>query len=271
MKKSIGFVTNLEEHFPSDWWKTYFNDFYLQTDGDVVENPDNTIREVNLLMEVANFKPEDKILNLCCGQGRHCIELAHRGFKNINGIDYSEYLINLARQRSNSAGLSINFEQRDIRLGIPQNFYDGITILGNSFGYFDEEDDEFKLINTIAEALRPEGKLVMDFLDAEGVKKHFQPQTWEWINQDSFVCRERTLSSDKTRLLSRVMVVQLEKGLINERFIAYRLYSKERLNEMLEKVGLTSIHYHSFATINSDRNQDLGMMGYLMFLTASRQ
>ncbi len=270
MNKSIGFVTNLEAHFPSDWWTNYFNEFYLQTDGDVVENPDNTVREVNLLIEVAHLKPEHKIVDLCCGQGRHCIELARRGFQNINGIDYSEYLINLARQRAKDEKLSINFEQQDIRLGMPKNPVDCITMLGNSFGYFDNEKDDFEVIKTSAEALHPEGKLVMHFLDAYWVKKHFHPQTWEWINQDTLVCRERALNADKNRLLSRVMIFHLEKGLINERFIAYRLYTKEHIQEMLEKVGFTSIHYYNPAALVSDRHQDLGMMSHLMLLTASK-
>lgn len=271
MNKSIGFVTNLEEHFPLDWWTTYFNEFYLQTDGDVLDNPDNTLREVNLLIEVAHLKPENKILDLCCGQGRHCIELARQGFQNISGIDYSEYLINLARQRANNEKLSINFGQQDIRNSIPENFYDCITMLGNSFGYFDNEKDDIDVINTIAKSLRPEGKLVMHFLDAYWVKKHFHHQTWEWINQDSLVCRERALSADKTRLLSRVMIFHQEKGLINERFIAYRLYTKEHIQEILEKVGFKSIHYYNPAALTSDRHQDLGMMSHLMLLTASTQ
>ena len=65
MKKSIGFVKNLEEHFPSEGWKTYFDDIYLQADGDVVENPNNTIREINFLLQSADLKPEDQILDLC--------------------------------------------------------------------------------------------------------------------------------------------------------------------------------------------------------------
>lgn len=269
MKKSIGFVKNLEEHFPSEGWKTYFDDIYLQADGDVVENPNNTIREINFLLQSADLKPEDQILDLCCGQGRHSIELANRGFKNISGMDYSEYLINLARQRASSSGLSINFEQRDIRLGLPKNSYDCITILGNSFGYFDSQEDELKVLKAIAEALRPQGKLAMNFLDGEWVKTNFQPQSWEWINQHSLICRERVLSLDKTRLLSRAMVFDLEQGFINERFLAFRLYSKEYFNQMLEKVGLTSIQYHKYAAIDSELDQDLGMMGNLLFLTAS--
>jgi D-alanine-D-alanine ligase len=42
-------VPDLERHLPEDWWRTLFNSVYLKTDGDVVENDANTVREIDLL------------------------------------------------------------------------------------------------------------------------------------------------------------------------------------------------------------------------------
>jgi len=77
---TIGPVSDLERHLPNDWWSTLFNSIYLKTDGDVVENDENTHREVGVLIRAAGLEPNDRILDLCCGQGRHCLELARRGF-----------------------------------------------------------------------------------------------------------------------------------------------------------------------------------------------
>src|ERR1700738_3549385 len=91
--RTLGPVSDLEKHLPSEWWKTLFNSLYLKTDGDVVENPANTAKEVDLLIAVTGALPTDRILDLCCGQGRHSLELAKRGFVNVLGIDRSRFLV----------------------------------------------------------------------------------------------------------------------------------------------------------------------------------
>src|SRR3990167_5347616 len=89
--RTLGPVADLEKHLPSNWWKTLFNSLYLKTDGDVFENSDNTSQDVNLLLQALMLKPEDHILDLCCGQGRHTLEMHRRGFTNVVGIDRSKY------------------------------------------------------------------------------------------------------------------------------------------------------------------------------------
>ncbi len=48
--RTLGPVSDLEDHLPSDWWRTLFNALYLETDGDVFENERNTVEEVDLLI-----------------------------------------------------------------------------------------------------------------------------------------------------------------------------------------------------------------------------
>ncbi len=83
----MGPVANLEEHVRPDWWRNIFNSLYLKTDADVVEDQSITSSEVDLFSKILNLSPEDGILDLCCGQGRHSIELARRGFKYVEGLD----------------------------------------------------------------------------------------------------------------------------------------------------------------------------------------
>ena len=85
--RTLGPVSDLERHLPSDWWRTLFNSLYLETDGDVIENDRNTAEEVGLLIRSVGLERNDRILDLCCGQGRHSLELARRGFPNVTGLD----------------------------------------------------------------------------------------------------------------------------------------------------------------------------------------
>lgn len=98
--KTLGPVSDLERHLPSEWWRHLFNAIYLKTDGDVVENRDATVAEVDELLAVAGLDPQDRILDMCCGQGRHSLELARRGFARVDGVDRSGYLVRLARRRA---------------------------------------------------------------------------------------------------------------------------------------------------------------------------
>src|SRR5690242_21741718 len=114
--KTLGPVSDLERHLPSEWWRTLFNSLYLETDGDVVENDRNTVQEIDLLIRSAGLEPNDRILDLCCGQGRHVLELARRGFKYVTGIDRSRYLIRLARKRARQSNLTgVSFHEGDAR------------------------------------------------------------------------------------------------------------------------------------------------------------
>ena len=68
--KTLGPLPNLEEHVRPDWWRLIFKSLYLKTDGDVVEDPRITEKEVDLFSSFLKLSPRDRVLDLCCGQGR---------------------------------------------------------------------------------------------------------------------------------------------------------------------------------------------------------
>ena len=267
--RTLGPVSDLERHLPSDWWRTLFTAVYLATDGDVVENAANTRQEVDLLLASAQLEPGDRILDLCCGQGRHSLELARRGFRHITGIDRSRYLIRLARRRAKAGGLEVRFREGEARkIRAPDNGYDCVTLLGNSFGYFDREEDDLAVLSAIKRALRGHGRLIIDLTDGDWMRAHFEPRSWEWIDQNQFVCRERSLSADGDRLISREVVVHAEKGVIADQFYAERLYSRARIEALLSRAGFRDTKFHTEVEALSTRGADLGMMARRLFISA---
>jgi len=268
-QRTLGPVSDLERHLPSEWWKTLFNSVYLKTDGDVVENERNTANDVDLVIRIAGLEPNDRILDLCCGQGRHCFELAARGFSNVTGVDRSRYLIRLARKRAKQRHLSIAFHEGDARkFRFTENAFHCVVLLGNSFGYFEQEDDDLAVLERVKHVLHGGGTLVMDLVDGDWMRTHYEPRSWEWIDQSYLVCRERSLSEDKSRMLSREVVVHAEKGVIADQFYAERLYSREAIRALLERAGFGSVREHATIAAESERGQDLGMMAHRMFITA---
>lgn len=103
--RAAGPLRNLASHVPADWWRTLFGALYLRTDGDVVEDDRLTAQEVDVLVAAAALSHRHRILDLCCGQGRHALELARRGFDHVTGLDHSSFLVQLAWQRAAASAL----------------------------------------------------------------------------------------------------------------------------------------------------------------------
>ncbi|NHJ21484.1 MAG: methyltransferase domain-containing protein [Candidatus Lokiarchaeota archaeon] len=257
----LGPITNLEEYVKKDWWKRLFNSYYLKTDGDVVEDKKITSYEADLFSRILNLNTEHRILDLCCGQGRHSIELAKRGYNDIEGLDRSRYLIQKARSTAKKEAVVCKFREGDARkLPYSPDTFDFIMILGNSFGYFEAIDDDFKVLKEAFRTLRPWGKILIDITDGEYVRNNFQERSWEWINKEYFVCRERSLSLDKQRLISREVITHVNKGVLVDQFYGERLYSQNQILDLLEKAGFSEVTFHGFIKPESQRDQDLGMM-----------
>jgi D-alanine-D-alanine ligase len=268
-RSCLGPVADLEAHLPQEWWRKLFNALYVKTDGDVVENNENTRRDVDFILAAAPVQPHSQILDLCCGQGRHCIELARRGFKNVTGVDRSRYLVRLAKKRAQNERLQVVFKEGDARNPrLPETSFDCVAIMGNSFGYFSNKQDDEKVLTAVGKILRPSGQLVLDITDGAYMADHFERRSWEWIDEHHFVCRERSLSSDRDRLISREVIVHDELGVIADQFYAERLYTRETIGKLLEKSGFRNVRHHGNAEALSDRDLDLGMMARRLLLSA---
>lgn len=266
--KTLGPISDLERHLPSEWWKNIFNSLYLKTDGDVVENNINTSKEVDLLISATNICETDILVDVCCGQGRHSIELARRGFHFIKGIDRSRYLIRLARKRASHEGLNVQFSEGDARkIKMPFNSANCVFLMGNSFGYFEQEEDDIAVLKTVRNILKPKGKLVLDIVDGSWMNKNFEPRSWEWIDQVHFVNRERSLSANGKRIITREVITHSEKGVLADQFYAERLYTFDEIANILTDIGFENVQDFTTIKSHSTRGQDLGMMAHRIFVT----
>lgn len=264
----FGPVDNLESYVKADWWRHLFNANYLRTDGDVVEDEDITKNEIDIFLSAVDIAKDGRILDLCCGQGRHALELAKRGYINVTGLDRSHYLINRARKINKTNGLNIIFKEGDARkLPFVNDHFDSVWIAGNSFGYFDSDKEDIRVLKEVMRVLKPHGKLLIDITDGSYMREHFQPRSWEWIDKNYFVCRERSLSKNLERLVSREVITHVTKGVVADQFYAERLYSEEELNNLITEAGFEGYHNCSKVSSESKRNQDLGMMAERIVVT----
>ena len=256
----LGPVDSLEDYVQPDWWRNIFNSIYLKTDADVVEDLNITRNEVELFSEILNITTDDTILDLCCGQGRHVLELARRKYK-VEGLDRSRYLIQKAKASAKKENLSVKLKEGDARkLPFAPDSFEFVIMLGNSFGYFESVRDDLRILKEIFRVLKPWGQVLLDVTNGEYLRENFQARSWEWIDKKFFVCRERSLSMDRQRLISREVVTDVTKGVIADQFYAERLYTKDGLLTLLKEAGFSDGVIHGEIATDSVRNQDLGMM-----------
>jgi D-alanine-D-alanine ligase len=224
----------------NDWWKELFDETYLLTDARSVCDDELTCREVDFLQETLLRDKSAPILDLCGGQGRHSLELSRRGYANVTALDYSHYLIDVGVKRAEQEGLDTVFIQSDARkTGLASQSFRFIIIMASSFGYFEDEDENRKILAETFRLLLPDGILLLDLPNRDYVLQNFKPVSRHRVNEDITVSRERYLGNDI--IYSREMVISAEKGCISDKTYLTRLYSPEKISDLMYSAGFSSV------------------------------
>lgn len=116
---------------------------------------------INHLLNHLDLSPPAKILDLACGKGRHSRYLNNLGY-DVTGIDLSQQSITYAKQYENEL---LHFEVHDKLIPYPKKF-DAVFNLFTSFGYFEDPNDNIRVIKNIKASLNPNGHGVIDFMNA---------------------------------------------------------------------------------------------------------
>ena len=119
-----------------------------------------------ILSKIANLEI-NSILDIGCGQGRHSLDFACRGYKNIVGVDFSESNIEKARCAALEQHLQASFlcgDARKLKLG---NKYDLVLCLYDVIGSFRNEEDNKKIFRAIKHHLKQGGIAVVSVMNME--------------------------------------------------------------------------------------------------------
>src|SRR5436309_6714365 len=119
------------------WYQTFFGEDYLRIYGPFL-SPERTEQEVEGIVKLLTLPPGSRILDLCCGHGRHAIPLAQRGYQ-VTGQDLSDYFLQRAREAAAVQGVQVQWVHHDMR-GIPfENEFDAVINIFTAFGYLESE------------------------------------------------------------------------------------------------------------------------------------
>jgi len=216
------------------WYKDFFDEFYLRSYKNIV-NKKRTLKEVNFVEKTLKLQKGARILDLCCGNGRHAIELAKRGYV-VTAQDLNKDFLKLAAREAKKENVQIRFVCKDMR-DIPfQNEFGAIFNIFTSFGYLESSEEDFKVIQQVAKALKTGGKFLLDIRNRDWILANFQYKDWRIVD-GLIVLEERYFDSFSGKVITQV--IYIEKGKIKKTTEhSARLYNLPEINEMLKKVGL---------------------------------
>jgi ubiquinone/menaquinone biosynthesis C-methylase UbiE len=129
--------------------RLWFDTFLGRIDPAIVD------REVAFLRR--QLPARARVLDLCCGPGRHAHPLAATGFQMI-GLDIDATALGTARRLSPNASF-VHADMRAIPLG--DNTVDATICMWQSFGHFDSRENE-QILEEMARVTRPGGVLILD-------------------------------------------------------------------------------------------------------------
>jgi cyclopropane fatty-acyl-phospholipid synthase-like methyltransferase len=125
-----------------------------------------TIQEIDFLIDTLKLQPGTRILDVGCGTGRHCLELAKRGFHMV-GVDISDGHIGVAKRLAREQQLEIEFLIADARdMKFNAEFDAAICLCEGAFGIAGDELGHRQILAGTAKALRPNAPFVLTAINA---------------------------------------------------------------------------------------------------------
>jgi SAM-dependent methyltransferase len=213
----------------------------------------STAPQIDQVARLLDLKPPLEILDLCCGLGRHSLELARRGFA-VTGVDRTALYLEKARQQAESEKLSTTFVQEDMRKFCRPDGFDIVLNFYTSFGYFENPAEDRRVLVNMEQSLKKDGRLVMEMMGKEILARIFRER--DWHEEDGVIwLEERKVSKDWTWIDSRWIMLEGSKR--NEFRISHRLYSAAELAALLKDCGFHSVDiYGNLAGAPYDQNAE---------------
>jgi SAM-dependent methyltransferase len=179
------------------------------------------------------------VLDLCCGPGRHSLEFARRGF-TVTGVDRSPFLLERAHEKADAAALAVEWVLDDMRLFRRPGTFDLACNLFTSFGYFEQEEDNLRVLRNVWESLRDGGTLVMDMVGKERVARQgLNEQRTEFADGVVLIQQPR-VNQEWTRMHLEWTVAKPAGESRTYRF-EHHLYSGSGLQDRLRSCGFSSV------------------------------
>lgn len=244
------------------WHKSFFQGGALDI-WRAALSAENTSAEVDFLIAELDVKPEERLLDAPCGNGRHMIEFARRGFRVV-GADLSGGMLAEARRNADGLGEKVRIIEGDIReLAWPGSFR-GAYCFGNSFSYLDREGAR-AFLRSVAGALVQGGRFVLDTaMCAESVLPSFREHVW-WEAGDIHVLENNTWLAELSVIEQEQKYFRRGSEEVEIRTCRHSIYTVGELRAMIELAGMKVVE--CYCSIN---REPFALASSYLILTAEK-
>ncbi|MHC4944296.1 MAG: class I SAM-dependent methyltransferase [Planctomycetota bacterium] len=218
-----------------EWFKTAFGRLYPilyahRDDGTAAQEAESLARVLDLNGGKA------RILDVCCGSGRHAEALAGMGFEVV-GSDLSPFLLDRALVRQPLSG---RLARADIRNLPFHASFDVVVNLFTSFGYFLDDAENDRSFAEMVRVLAPGGRLVLDHINRSFLEKGLIKKDSSFVNGYKIRQRRRI---EGNRIVKDIEV-DLDDGEHVHLRESVRLYDPEEMEALFDKHGLLDVRFH---------------------------
>ena len=195
--------------------------------------PERTATDCDRILTLLDAPAGARLLDLCCGHGRHAMELASRG-RRVVGVDRSFSYLRRAMAEGTSCA---RFLLSDVTaLPIVEEVADGAYCWFTSIGYGEAESDR-RMLGEAWRVLRPGARLVVE------------TRNWGTIEPGSTV----TIDTPRGRITDRVSLDETRRRIVMQRryepiddaprdvSFSLRLYTAKQFVGMLEEAGFRDV------------------------------
>jgi SAM-dependent methyltransferase len=177
----------------SNWQSDFFRGVALELWRRVM-SPEQTRAEVDFLEKIFGSASGARLLDVPCGNGRHALEFATRGYA-VTGVDSSAEFIAEVRSKSRQ----VEWLLADM-CDLPwTDEFNGVYCFGNSFGYLDR-DGARRFLSAVARSLKPGGRFAIETgMAAESILPGLVKNRW-YRAGDIFMLSENQYDPGQGRL-----------------------------------------------------------------------
>jgi len=193
--------------------------------------------QVGALEALLGIEPGLRVLDLACGPGRHSIPLARRGYR-VLGVDRTEHFLEEARRRADDEGLDLDLAHADMREFVEPEAFDVAINMLTSFGYFEDPDEDTKIIGNMFRSLVPGGRVLLDTMGKEIIARIFEHKQWRERDGD-FYLYERKILDDWSWIENRWIRIDVDER--HEYTVGHRLYSALEFKRLLVAGGFVDV------------------------------
>ena len=201
------------------------------------ERWERAANEIEWILALAETDVENA-LDLCCGPGRHAIELVKKGIQ-VTGVDRTAFYLEKAKERARDEGVEVEWVQSDMRNFIRPESFDLVLSMFTSFGYFENEEDDLIVLSGIHKNLRADGVLILDMIGKECIAANFQETSSVEEPDGTLFIERRKIQSGWGRIENEWILIREDK--VSRFRFQLAIYSGVEIRDRLHQVGFRNV------------------------------